>query len=93
MNSYELTPRTNNTINKMVFTGAFGQPDGFGSVLEVEIKQDGRLVLICTYRLHGSEHDHVWTIELDNEQRVALGEFIPTYSPRLYHYVRENEKI
>jgi hypothetical protein len=87
MDTGTLTPRTNNTVEAMRFTGSFGQPNGFGSVLLAEVKQDGRLVLTLTYNRHGETNASVWSVELDSSQRNALAALASRYQPRLYERI------
>ena len=72
-----LTPRTNNTIEAIRFTGSFAQPEGFGSVLE-----DGRLVLTLSWKTHPD-----YTVGLDNAQRGVLAKLAATYQPMLYEFI------
>lgn len=81
-----LTPKSNDLVEAMRFTGAFGQSDGFGSVLLAEVKKDGRLVLTLTYQMNGQEH--FWSVELDDSQRNALVAFAGKYQPRLFERVK-----
>ena len=88
----KLTPKTNSTVLGMRFSGAFGQTNGFGSMLEAEVKTDGRLVLTLKYKDIDS-HIHQWSIDLTNEQRRALGEMILNYEPCLFEqYCDEHSK-
>ena len=86
MKTGNLTPRSNNLVAGMRFTGAFAQPNGFGSVLSVEIKTDGRAVFTLTYKKINDESEHMWTIELDNEQRSKLAAHLSKHQPTLYEY-------
>jgi len=78
-----LTPRTNSTIQSKRYSGGFGQPDGFGSVLTVDVRQDGRLNLNLTYRNGFSGPERTWNCELTNEQRKDLAGWIGEYDPIL----------
>ncbi len=80
MNTGTLTPRANSTIKAMRFTGAFGQPDGFGSILEAAIRTDGRAVLTAKWK---DTNEHQWTVELDNEQRKTLAALLACYEPTM----------
>jgi len=86
MNTGTLTPRSNNNICTTRFSGGFGQPDGFASILEARVKQDGGLCLTLTYRMVDSQ-EHTWSIELTNEQRGALIDAISGYEPRLWEEI------
>jgi hypothetical protein len=90
METGKLTPRTNSTVSEMRFTGNFGLPGGFGSVLTAGIRRDGRAVLTLTYttELDGRTHEHMWSVELDNEQRRVLGALLASYEPTLWEKVR-----
>jgi hypothetical protein len=87
MDKGTLTPRSNTLVEAIRFTGAFGQPDGFGSVLLAEVKQDGRLVLTTTWKMDKDGKEMTWTVELDNEQRKILAELAGRYQPKLYEKV------
>jgi hypothetical protein len=78
----KLTPRTGSVVASMRFAGGFGQPDGFGSILNVAIRTGGDLCLTLNYKLH--DHETFWAVELTNEQRKKLAEFILSYEPVLY---------
>ncbi len=80
-----LTPRTNNTIRAKRYTGGFGQSNGFGSVLRVDVRQDGRLNLCLTYKetINDDSRERTWNCELSNEQRKDLAGWIGEYDPIL----------
>ena len=82
MRTGKLTPRTNNTICAARFTGSFGQPNGFGSILEAAVREDGRLVLTCIWKDHlDNSKECMWTIELDSAQRNKLVDLVGQYQP------------
>ena len=85
METGKLTPKSNDTMQKMRFTGHFGQPDGFGSVLEARVNRHGYAYLSLTYKSSGEER--VWSMELDNEQRRALGQMMLKFEPTLYEII------
>jgi hypothetical protein len=45
METGNLTPKSNDTVLEIQYTGAFGQPDGFGSVLTCRIARSGDATL------------------------------------------------
>ncbi len=83
----KLTPKSNDTVHEMRFSGGFGQPDGFSSVLNVRVNKAGYSYLTSTYRMNGV--DHTWTIELNNEQRKTLAELLTRYEPTLWEEVND----
>lgn len=85
-----LTPRANNGYRGKRYTGSFGQPDGFGSVLYVEVKQDGRLVLKLHFKPGTDSAPHFWAVELDNAQRNDLASWIGEYQPTFWEEVGES---
>jgi hypothetical protein len=82
MDKGTLTPRTNKEVAAMRFSGNFGQPDGFGSVLLASIRESGDLCLTLDFLLNGKEM--MWSVMLTNDQRTALAGFLNRYHPRLY---------
>ena len=84
MKTGKLTPRTNNTIKSFRYTGGFAQPDGFASVLTVGVRQDGRACLTLIHRKDGSDEEHMWSVELTNEQRTHLASWLGEYQPTLF---------
>jgi hypothetical protein len=84
-----LTSRSNGTVEAYRFTGQFGQPDGFGSVLTARVKTDGRLVLTLVYL--SVDVERTWTVELDTYQRGVLGQLCNRYQPRLYERIDPSE--
>lgn len=86
-----LTPRTNTTIEAIRFTGSFGHPDGFGSVLEAAVKEDGRLVLTLSWKTYPDPTVRIWTVELDNAQRGVLAKLTAAYQPMLYECIPHDE--
>lgn len=80
-----LTPRASDIVEAMRFSGGFGQPDGFSSVLEVMVRKDGSVCLRLLYSTIGDKRlSNFWAVELTNEQRFALQFFIGRYQPRLF---------
>ena len=76
-----LTPRSNNKEVSCRYTGGFGQPDGFASVLEVTVNRGGDLALT----LHWTEKGiNMWSVMLTNEQRKHLSGLIASYDPVLW---------
>ena len=71
----------------MRFSGSFGQPDGFDSILTAIVKEDGGLCLTLNYKCDYEER--MWSIELDNEQRKVLRDHIDGYEPRLWEVIGE----
>lgn len=82
MKTGKLTPRANDTVSRIRFSGSFGQPDGFGSVLEADQRESGEVALTLFYKMNNS--DHMWSVMLTNEQRKALGKFLFEYEPTLF---------
>ena len=90
MNVGKLTPKSNNAVRKMRFAGGFGQPDGFGSVLEVRLNKAGDVSFGLTYRIDGKTEEHQWSVTLDNEQRHKLIEVLsPEYEPCKFEEIKE----
>jgi hypothetical protein len=81
-----LTPKTNKVIEEMRFTGGFGQPTGFGSVLIASVREDGSACLSLHFSTgnFSGKFDHFWSVILTNEQRRALSELLARYQPRLF---------
>ena len=92
MQTGNLTPRSNNTIDEMRFTGNFGQPDGFDSVLVASVRKSGDACLTLTYCMDvGDREERIWSIMLTNEQRLVLAKLLNEYKPTLYE--RTGEQI
>jgi hypothetical protein len=91
METGKLTPRANDTVSAIRFSGNFGQPDGFGSVLLVQIRMDGRAVLTCTFRDITGTKEEQWSIDLTNEQRNVLSTFLFNYKPVLFEMLTPEE--
>jgi hypothetical protein len=90
MEKGKLTPRSNNLVAAMRFSGGFGQPDGFASVLTVRINTAGELALTLCYRHDvGDRQEHMWSVTLTNEQRVELADFLSLYEPTLWEQFKE----
>lgn len=85
MNKGTLTPRSNNEVEAMRFSGGFGQPDGFSSVLTASIRTSGEACLTLEYENGG--HIHQWSVMLTDEQRNALSALLGRYQPRLYERI------
>ena len=76
-----LTPKSNDVLAKRQYTGGFGQPDGFGSILVVDIRRSGDACLTLHYRSDPSGGPpKMWSVMLDNEQRKNLGKFLSNES-------------
>ena len=88
----QLTPKSNSTVNRMLFSGSFDQPDGFGSVLNVSVNEHGHATLTLCYKNIRSSEEHIWSIILDNEQRRALSKMLVSYEPTLIYEVPEGER-
>ena len=78
----KLTPRTNNKIKEARFTGGFGQPNGFASVLTVGVCESGDAALTLNY--NAFDHEQMWSVMLTNEQRKTLGSLLLSYEPVLW---------
>jgi hypothetical protein len=92
METYKLTPQSNNTIRSSVFSGGFAQPDGFSSVLTASVHTDGHAGLTLVYRAqHGQSagEERMWSIRLTNEQRKELVKVLDAdgYEPTLFHSI------
>lgn len=85
MKTGNLTPRTNKEIKSVRYSGGFGQPEGFASVLTVSVRQDGRASLTLMY---DAENQKMWTVELTHEQRVHLASWLGEYEPILHEEVK-----
>ena len=82
MNTGNLTPKSNDTVLYQKYTGNFGQPDGFGSILELKVNTNGDLCLTLHYTTLGDKK--MWSVMLNNEQREHMAEVI---SKENYHPV------
>jgi hypothetical protein len=86
-----LTPRSNDNVEEMRFTGAFGQPSGFGSVLTVSVRRSGEACLTLNFSPDsGDKKDHMWSVMLTNEQRNELSALLGRYQPTLYERTQAN---
>lgn len=83
MQTGKLTPRSAETVAEMRFTGGFGQPDGFASILSVNVRTSGEAYLTLDYRLDPKGDEHRWSVGLTSEQRRALGRLLLSYEPVL----------
>jgi len=83
MEKGKLTPRSSDVVEAMRFSGDFGQPDGFKSVLTVTVRRSGGVCFTLNYRIPPRDKDMVWSVELANEQRAAMAEFLGQYKPTL----------
>jgi hypothetical protein len=88
-----LTPKSREIVDEMRFSGNFGQPNGFGSVLIAQVRRDGEACLSLHYSTgnFGEKLDHFWAVMLTNEQRNALAEFLGAYQPRLWEKTRDGD--
>ena len=85
MDTGTLTPRSNDTVEAMRFSGGFDHPDGFASVLIVRINRAGDACLTLQYRTdHLSGKEMIWSVMLDDGQRNALAAMLGRYQPRTY---------
>ena len=86
-----LTPKSNELVEEMRFTGNFGQPNGFGSVLVASVRRSGEACLSLHYSTgsFGDRLDHFWAVMLTNEQRNALSALLGRYQPRLFESTTE----
>lgn len=82
MRTGKLTPRSNNCVDAMRFSGGFGQPDGFASVLDVKINEGGEVCLTLTHRENGNES--TWSVMLTDSQRNAMAAMLGEYKPRTF---------
>ena len=81
-----LTPKSSEIVDEMRFSGNFGQPTGFGSVLIVQVRRDGEACLSLHYSTgnFGEKLAHFWSVMLTHDQRLVLANFLKGYQPRLY---------
>lgn len=81
----KLTSRSNDTVAERRYSGDFGQPSGFGSVLEVRINKSGAVAFLLHY-LAFDGNPMMWCVNLTNEQRLNLSEFLSTktFEPKLW---------
>lgn len=85
-----LTPKDNDTVKEMIFTGSFAQPNGFGSVLTARINTEGNLELSLTFTTDfGSSKETMWGIILNCEQRRALGNLALSYEPVHFEEIKK----
>lgn len=86
MNTDGLTPRSNTIKSQIRYTGNFGQPDGFASVLEVTVHEDGEAQLTLNYRTDiGTRNDErMWSIRLTETQIDRLIKQLSHYHPTLW---------
>ncbi len=87
METGNLTPKANGTVRSMRFSGNFGQPTGFGSVLTVTLNQEGHITLTLNYTIFNENEERMWSVILNNEQRKALIELISNYEPTLFERI------
>ncbi len=84
MKTGTLTPRSNGIEDAMRFSGSFGQPDGFGSVLDVTVNTEGVACLTLTWKSSSSSDEQRWSVMLNSDQRNALAEMLAKYQPRTW---------
>ena len=84
-----LDPRSNSDVIRMRFTGSFGQPDGFGSILDAAVKTSGNCSLTLVWKHETSPDEKMWSVELTNEQRKALGQMLMSYEPVLFEEIKK----
>ena len=83
-----LTPRSNTPEVEMRYTGSFGQPDGFGSILDVKVYSSGELCL----KIHNVDADgksRSWAVQLTSEQRKHLAATLIQFEPVLWEEIKE----
>lgn len=81
MKTGNLTPRSNNIVKSVRFSGSFGQPDGFSSVLVASVSRSGSLELNLTFRDYNGSNERFWAVRLTNDQRRRLGQLCIEYEP------------
>ncbi len=81
MDTGNLTPRSNDTVTEMRFSGNFGQPDGFGSVFTAKVNTAGEACLTLEYG-EGKQ----WSVMLTDSQRQALASMLGIYKPILFEH-------
>ena len=92
MKTGKLTPKSNNVMAARRYSGSFGQPDGFGSVLAVTIHNDGEIQLTLTWKSESASAERQWSVRLTNEQRKNLGHFLSTeFEPVLWEDFNETD--
>ena len=86
MKTGNLTPRSNDEVKTVRYSGNFGQPTGFNSILEASVRGSGEASLGLVYRgLDGGEQ--TWTVMLTSEQRRHLANLLNSYEPTLWEEV------
>lgn len=81
-----LTPKSNNIVAAMRFTGNFGSMDGFQSILNADVRQSGDACLTLTYR-DANNIEHMWSVMLTEEQRVALAGMFSKHLSKTWEYI------
>ena len=90
MKTGTLTPKANNIEDAMRFSGCFGQPDGFGSMLDVTVNTEGKACLTLTWKTDTSGGEEKrWSITLDSDQRNALASMLAKYQPRTWERYKD----
>ena len=87
MNTGTLTPRCENTVDEMRFSGGFRTPGGFSSVLTVSVRRNGGACLTLDYQSTNGESQ--WSVMITNEQRKALATLLAAYEPVLFERTSE----
>lgn len=82
-----LTPRSSDVVADMRFTGNFGRPDGFGSLLEVLVRRSGEVCLTIDSK------DQTWSVELTSEQRRELAKLLDCYEPLLWDPINHGRPV
>ena len=80
-----LTPRSNDGVGEMRFSGGFGQTDGFASVLIASVRRSGEACLTLHYTANSGPM--VWSVMLTNQQRYVLADFLRSYDPVLWEAI------
>ncbi len=90
MDKGNLTARSNNKIASFRYSGGFGQPDGFASVLTVSVNKEGNLTLSLTYKRSDlSSEEHFWAVTLTDSQRQHLASWIGEHKPQLWEEISQ----
>ena len=79
-----LDPKSNDTVVKARFSGGFGQPDGFESILTVSVNRHGNATFHLAYKIVNT--DQSWAVILDNDQRRELIRLLSEHEPTLWVY-------
>lgn len=81
MKTGNLTPRSESII--------FGQPDGFNSILVIDIRKSGKSYLTISWR-DSNNNICFQSVGLSNEQRKQLASVLLSYEPTLWEEIQND---